>query len=495
MSVKRRDFLKQTAVGLGAAASLGKVEYLAAEEKTASQSANDRLGVAIIGCGGRGGSHLSEFASPDGKNTEVLYCCDVDVSHAENRARGAEKRQGRKPRIVQDFRKALEDPAVDLVSIATPNHWHSLNAILALQAGKHVYVEKPVSHNVWEGRQLVGWSRKTGLLVQCGTQSRSSPSLHAAHQWLHEGNLGAIKHAVGTCYKPRKSIGKLSEPLKIPDSIDYDLWCGPAEKVDLYRPRLHYDWHWDWNTGNGDMGNQGIHQMDIARWFLNESALSPKIISVGGRLGYDDAGNTPNTQTVLHAYEKAPLIFETRGLPKAKEFQDGRWGRNMDNYKGSRIGVIIFCEHGALVIPSYSACAAFDADGKQIKQWKGGGDHFGNFVEAVRANDRSKLNGEILEGHLSSALCHTGGISHQMGRPATADEVAQQLAQHDLFAESFDRMADHLRRNEIDIDGKPILTLGPWLEMDPQAETFHGNESANSMLTRNYRDGYVVPKA
>jgi predicted dehydrogenase len=494
MFFPRRDFLKRAALGMSAAATYGATEIIADDKKPVSKSPNEKLGVAIVGCGGRGGEHVDQWADSK-KNTEILYLCDADTQAGGGKLKSVAAKQNREPLYVQDFRRALEDPAVDLVSIATPNHWHSLHAILALQAGKDVYVEKPVSHNVWEGRQIVNWARKLNRLCQCGTQSRSSPSLKEAHKWIHEGNLGAIKYAVGTCYKPRASIGKLDKPLVIPENIDYDLWCGPAAKVDLYRPRLHYDWHWDWNTGNGDMGNQGIHQMDISRWFLNENELSPEILSIGGRLGYDDAGNTPNTQTVIHLYEKAPLIFETRGLPKDKASQkEGQWGTNdMDNYKGSRVGVLVFCEQGVLVIPSYTAVAAFDYDGKQIKEWKGGGEHFANLADAIRSGNQSLLNGEILEGHLSSALCHTGGLSHQLGRPATAKEVAQEVASHDLFADSFDRMAAHLRKNEVDIDNTPALTLGVRLKMDPKTETFTNSTEANKMLTREYRAGYVVP--
>lgn len=491
MFFPRRDFLKHTAFGIGAAATAGPVHILRADDRPQSSSPNEKLGVAVVGVGGRGGSHLEAYSSR--KDTEVLYVCDCDESIGKGRLAGVGERQGRMPEYVKDFRTILDDPAVDIVTTATPNHWHALISILALQAGKHVYVEKPVSHNVWEGRQIVHWARKMNRLCQCGTQSRSSPSLKAAQAWLHEGHLGKIQYAIGTCYKPRKSIGKLDKPLVIPPHIDYDLWCGPAAKVDLYRPRLHYDWHWDWNTGNGDMGNQGIHQMDIARWFLGESTLSPQVVSVGGRLGYEDAGNTPNTQTVLHLYEKAPLIFETRGLPESKEAQK-EW-KPMDSYRGSQIGVIIQCEQGYLVIPSYTGVAAYTNDGERIQTWSGGGDHFGNLVDAIRTGRKEDLNGEILEGHLSSALCHTGGISHQLGRPATAKEVAQAISRHDLFADSFDRMAHHLRRNEVDIDNQPVLSLGPWLAMDVQAERFLNHEAANTMLTRDYRAGYVVPDA
>jgi predicted dehydrogenase len=392
------------------------------------------------------------------------------------------------------MRAIFDDPAVHCISTATPNHWHALTSIWAMQAGKDVYVEKPVSHNVWEGRQAVNAARTLGRICQCGTQSRSSMALKAALKWVQEGNLGPIQYAIGTCYKPRPGIGKLSEPLKIPDNIDYDLWCGPAEMVPLYRPRLHYDWHWDFNTGNGDLGNQGIHQMDIARWFLGEQALSPQIISFGGRLGYDDAGNTPNTQVVMHAYEKAPLIFEVRGLPRdSAANKDGRWGADdMDEYRKSRVGVIIQCEHGHLVIPNYSQITAVFDDGLEIT-WKGGGDHYANFLKAVRSRKAEDLNADILDGHLSSALCHTGNISYQMGRPAPAKEIAESLSSQPLLADSFDRMASHLRANGVNVD-EPLIRHGAHLKMDPASETFPGNAEASPRLTREYRKPYVVPE-
>ena len=488
MSLTRRHFLK-SAAAVGAAAAT--TEYLQASPQKRSSSPNEKIGIAVIGAGGRGSSHLGAFSGS--ADSEVLYICDVDES-AARKGKGVEEKQGRAPKFLKDFQKALDDPNVDAISTATPNHWHSLVSILAMQAGKHVYVEKPVSHNVWEGRQVVKWSRDLNKICQCGTQSRSSPSLKAAVEYVQSGKLGAIQYAIGTCYKPRKSIGKLDQPLEIPESIDYDMWCGPAAMVDLYRPRLHYDWHWDFNTGNGDMGNQGIHQMDIARWFLGEQKLSPRIMSIGGRVGYDDAGNTPNTQIVYHDYEKAPLIFETRGLPKDKASQKSGWGENMDNYRGSRIGVIVQCENGYVVIPSYTRCSAFDNDGNEIKVFKGGGDHFQNFLDAVRSGNREDLNADILEGHLSSALCHTGAISHMLGTTKTAKEIAKDVAGDPLWKDSWERMEKHLTANEVDISD-PKLSVGPWLEMDPDSETFPDNEKASQLLTRNYREGYVVPDA
>jgi predicted dehydrogenase len=311
---------------------------------------------------------------------------------------------------------------------------------------------------------------------------------------VRSGKLGRIQYVVGTCYKPRPSIGKLDSPLQIPEHIDYSLWCGPASKVDLYRPRLHYDWHWDYNTGNGDMGNQGIHQMDIARWFLGAGALSPRVVSFGGRLGYDDAGNTANTQVVLHDYAEAPLIFETRGLPTSKEAQEKNWEGSMDNYRGSRVGVVVQCEQGHVLSTSqYDLAEAFDADGEKVESWHGEESHFSNFLDAVRSRNRSDLNADVLEGHLSSALCHTGSISHRLGEPRTAADILETVGDHEQLRDSVERMLAHLRANEVDVD-KPVVTAGAWLEMDPALEQFSNNSLANEQLRREDREPFVVPE-
>jgi len=318
--------------------------------------------------------------------------------------------------------------------------------------------------------------------------------------YARSGELGKIQYVIGTCYKARTSIGKRSEPLNIPDHIDYDLWCGPAAKVDLYRPELHYDWHWDYNTGNGDLGNQGIHQMDIARWFLGEDALSPRVMSVGARLGYDDAGNTPNTQIVYHDYPEAPLIFEVRGLPKRKEFRNGKGGgwnnSQMDSYRGSGgIGVVIQCEEGYLAVTSYGGGKAYDNDNNLIRPFSGGGDHMQNFIDAVRSRDRSILNAEIEEGHLSSALCHTGNASYLLGKKNSAHEIMEEVQYNPRLCEPYGRMVTHLAANGIDLT-KASLNAGPMLEMEPQSERFTGEhaDEANQLLKRDYREPYVVPE-
>jgi predicted dehydrogenase len=474
----RRVFLQQAA---GAVAACGVLPRLARAD------INSQIRMAVVGFNGRGQNHI------DGFKDQLVALCDCDEKVLGQAADRFERRHGRKLDKIVDFRTLLDRDDVDAISIATPNHTHALISILAIQAGKDVYCEKPVSHNVWEGRQIVRAAERNGRIVQCGTQARSYPSLQQAVDYVRSGKLGRIQYVVGTCYKARPSIGKLDHPLDISKEVDYDLWCGPASKVDLYRPRLHYDWHWDYNTGNGDMGNQGIHQMDVARWFLGEPALAPKVVSIGGRLGYEDAGNTANTQVVLHDYSEAPLIFETRGLPKSKAAQRN-WAGSMDDYRGSQIGVVVQCEHGHVLSTSqYDLAQAFNADGEEIERWNGEESHFENFLTAVRSRNRSDLNADILEGHLSSALCHTGNISHRLGEPRTASEILVTVGNREQLRESVERMLTHLRANEVDVD-KPVVTAGAWLEMDPALEQFTNNTLANEQLRREDREPFVVPE-
>jgi len=491
--ITRRKFVHHSA-SIAAAGTLASVWSNTMRAESAHNDINSQIRVAIIGLHGRGRSHIAGLAP------HVVALCDCDESILAKRADEFEKKYGRKVEQVVDYRKLLDRDDrddIDAVSIATPNHTHSLIGIAAAQAGKHVYCEKPISHTVWEGRQLVNAADKHKVIMQCGTQARSSIALGEAAHWVQNGGLGKIQYALGTCYKPRPGIGKLQQPLEIPSSVNYDLWCGPAEMVDLYRSRLHYDWHWDFNTGAGDMGNQGIHQMDIARWFLGHKTLSPRVISVGGRLGYEDAGNTPNTQVVLHDYPEAPILFETRGLPKSKADQKN-WGSSMDEYRGSRIGVIIQCEKGYVLVPTYENAIAYDQKSNEIKRWSAPkgysilGRHFENFISAVRSGDASQLNCPVVEGHISSALCHTGNISHQLGTKLSASEIADQVQGNDLLASSVDRMMYHLRMNEVDVD-QPVVTLGESLEMDPVSEQFTNNEKADQMLRVPARKPFVVP--
>ncbi len=475
----RRHFIKQSV-----AASTG-VFYIA---KTSwAKSPGDSLNVGVIGFNGRGRSHISGYKGLKKEGVNIGALCDVD-SKVLSSGLGGFKDEKFKVQGYTDLRKMLENKDIDAVSIATPNHWHSLAAIWAMQAGKDVYVEKPVSHNVWEGRQMVKAARKYSKIVQTGTQSRSSrEGIFEAVKFVQAGGLGKVLVSRGLCYKRRASIGKSEGEQPVPDTIDYDLWCGPAPKVGLTRKKLHYDWHWTWNYGCGDLGNQGIHQMDIARWFLGEMQLSPAVWSVGGRLGYEDDGETANTQIVYHDYDKAPLIFEVRGLPESSE------SKNMDKFKGAGVGVIVECEGGTVVVPDYTSAKAFDKDGKEMKAWKGSTDHFKNFIDACRSRRVDDLHADILEGHLSSALCHTGNISYRLGKKAQPDAIIEQIKGERFASESFGRMTEHLAKNGVDVK-KDALTIGPLLKMNPETERFIGNEAADAMLKDKYRAPFLVPE-
>lgn len=484
-ALHRRQFL-QTSLGAAAAA-------VAARGFAAPST--DGVRVAQIGFNSQGSGHIKAL----GKH--VVALCDVDQRVLKNMA-DALKSQGQKVDTYTDYRKLLEDKNIDGVSIATPNHTHSLIAIAAIQAGKHVYVEKPVSHNIWEGRQLVAAARRHDRIVQTGTQSRSSQSLKDAVEFVRSGKLGDIRYAIGTCFKPRQGIGKSDAAFKFPEFVDRELWIGPAADETFYRPvknskgepNPHYDWHWDFNTGCGDLGNQGIHQMDIARWFLGETTLAPVVFSLGGRLGYDDAGNTPNTQVIYHGYEKAPLVFEVRGLPRSKQFHEHGWDANMDNYRGARVGVLIQCERGHIVIPSYVDATAYDDQGRTLEEWHiEGNTHHDNWLAAIAAGDRKLLNADIQEGHVSSALCHAGNVSYRLGDKKMSLDCRDRIRANDVLADSVERMLGHLRANGVDADAEDALTVGEWLTIDPATETFVDNDAANELRTRKYRAPFVVP--
>jgi hypothetical protein len=411
--------------------------------------------------------------------------CDADRQYLDREEKKFRDRNEKVDTYV-DYRKLLEDKSIDAVITATPNHWHALVTVWGCQAGKDVYVEKPVSHTIWEGRQMVKAARKYNRIVQAGTQRRSDEGLHEAIQYIRQGKLGKIVLVRGIVYVRRGSIGKVRGPQPIPETVDYNFWTGPAPLVPLRRKNLHYDWHWVWPTGDGDYGNNGIHFTDICRWVLGKNTLPSGVMSIGGRFGYIDDGETPNTQIVLLDYKPAPIIFEVRGLSRAKG--DG----TMDDYRGIRAGTIVHCEHGY-----FAGGWAYDNDGKKIKQFKrtGGGGHHANFIKAVRSRKVSDLNADVLQGHLSSALCHMGNISHRLGRITSPKEVLQALRGNSEMAETFERLQEHLVRNKVDFDATPMF-LGPRLKMDPDNERFIGEHSqqANMLLTRNYREPFVVPE-
>ena len=477
----RRQFLEESM--LAAVAAMGAIagsEPLHGAETEQSSSPIEKLGVAVVGVRNRGGAHIAAFTAR--QDTEILWIVDVDRSIGEAKATAIGSQQGRKPKFTTDMREAFADPAVDIVSIATPNHWHALASIWAMQHGKDVYVEKPVSHNVSEGRRIVEAARKYNRICQTGTQSRSMSGLREAMQYLHEGKLGQLTLARGLCYKPRPSIGpRGSHP--VPETIDYDIWLGPAPNAPVTRSQFHYDWHWQWPYGNGDLGNQGVHQMDVARWGLGLPALSTSVLSYGGRFGYEDAGDTPNTQVVIHDYGDKTIIFEVRGL-------------STKAYKGAPIGVIFEGSEGYMAVAAYDA-AVFDKQGEVVRQYSGGNDaaHYDNFVTSVRSRKSAELNADILDGHISSALCHLGNTSYRLGDQVSVDEARLRLSSlkaSDSIAETFDRTCRHLVDNHVDTK-QVKLQFGSSLRFDPVHERFIDDPAADAFLTREYRAPYIVP--
>ncbi|MBN1908908.1 MAG: Gfo/Idh/MocA family oxidoreductase [Pirellulales bacterium] len=489
MKTTRRAFLQKSAA---ATVALG----LPMVASSRAFGANDAIAVGVIGLGIRGaGTHIPRMEKQ--KGVRVVAVADPDRQRLGRTAESFAKKYGHKVDKYVDMRRLLARKDIDVVTNATQNYWHGLSTIWAFQEGKHVYCEKPLSHYIWEGRQMVNAARKFKRIAQCGTQGRSMKPIIEGIKWLHEGNLGPIQHVTAFANKPRWPIGKRDVPLVIPDTVDYDLWCGPAQKVPLYRSRLQYDCSFDWNTGGGESINQGVHEIDIARWLLKEKGLPRRAMSIGGRFNVDDAANVPNTQIACYDFASAPVFYEVHNLPTAKKWMVDQktMSRHAPTFRGVRTGVCVECEGGYAMLSNYSGVGGqfFDKQGKLIKKFTGGEDHFENFIAAVRANDPGLLRAEILEGHLSTSIAHAGNISYRLGRLADQHEMRRQVRELPAFEPTYDRLLDHLRAHEIDLDAKSV-TLGPWLEIDQQNERFKDNTKANELVHGTYRAPYVVPE-
>jgi predicted dehydrogenase len=408
---------------------------------------SDTVRVACVGLRGRGKNHISAYSKMPG--VEIAAMCDVDESVLNSRIKSLETQK--KPAAYTDFRKLLEDKTIHAVSIATPNHWHALQTIWACQAGKDVYVEKPCTHNMFEVRQIVAAARQYDRIVQQGSQSRSSPALRNAVAQMREGLLGEVYLTRGLCYKWRNTIEK-TPVSEVPKGVHYDLWLGPAQKTPFTKNRFHYNWHWFWDFGNGDLGNQGIHEVDICRWGLGVR-YPTKVSAMGGKFMFDDDQETPNT--ISCNYE-----FDVDGKKKMMEFEVRHWIGNTeagiaDSEDGggkSRncIGNVFYGSKGYLAIDGYSKYTTFlGREQKAGPAEKKGGDHFGNFIAAVRSRKRADLNAEVEEGAISTALVHLANISYRLGRT---------------------------------------------LHFDEKTFTCKGDAEATAMFTRDYRAPFVVPK-
>jgi predicted dehydrogenase len=472
----RRRFLEESMLATAAAAASSAlvVPQLGADETPSSP--NETIQHAVLGCRIRGKVHADVFAKQPG--VVIRYVCDPDRELAEELATAVEKQQGRRPQAVQDLRVIMDDPAVDTVSIASPNHWHALSAIWAMQAGKDVYVEKPVSNTVREGRRIVEVARETGRICQTGTQNRSGGANRATAEFVRAGKLGEISLARTIIYGRRGSIGPRGV-YDVPPQVDYNLWLGPGTEEKLTRRQLHYDWHWVWDTGNGELGNNNIHYIDLVRWMLDWDGMGDSVFSIGGRMGYVDAGETPNTQMVVHSTGPTTIIQEVRGLKTSPFSEKFNAGWIIEGTEGFVAGTSLF-----------------DPEGNLVQTFQGPGeDHFGNFIRAVRSRRSEDLNAEVLEGHQSTALCHIGNISHRVGKALPPGEIQRWLAEqpyHEEVSATFQRMVEHLQENDVDFDRTP-LTLGTVLQPDSSTERFVGNDEANQLLGRRYRHPFVVP--
>lgn len=477
-NVSRRRFMASAAAA-GAAFTFPSA--------TRATMAVDDVSVGFISCGGRANEHMGVFQKIDGVN--VAGVCDPDESRLG-------KAQTRFPKATgyADLRKLIDDQSIDAVIVATTNHWHCLASIWAMEAGKDVYVEKPLSHSQWEGRQTVAAARKYNRICQVGTQQRSDPMQAEIKKFLHEDKaLGEIVSARVNRYGVRGPIGKRSTPLQIDSSVDYDLWLGPAQDKPIFRNKLQYDWHWDFNTGSGEMGNWGVHVLDDLRniVFQDSVRLPARIFGGGGRVAWNDAGNTPNVHFVYFDTGVIPVVIGLTNLTAGGD------ARKSPAHPGPGSGYIAYCEGGRFE-GQRGRGAAFDKDGRQIRTFKGNSGnqlHQQNFIDAVRSRNHSSLNADVEVGHLSTGWCNLANIAFQTGRPFTKKDAAAVSGDEGIWQSLLQEMEQHLAAHDVKIASDEVL-LSPMLTVDQRTEVFSGAHAtaANAFLKREYRAPYVVPE-
>ncbi|WP_406694708.1 Gfo/Idh/MocA family oxidoreductase [Singulisphaera sp. Ch08] len=480
--LSRRQFLgRSVAAGIGASFAIGGT-------KSSGRviGANDTIRIGVAGLNGRGSAHVDAFAGM--KGVEITYLIDPDNTTFKKHLGTISKRGGSVPKTVADVRRALDDKELDAISIATPNHWHALMTIWGCEANKDVYVEKPASHNVHEGRIAVDAARKYDRIVQHGTQNRSNPAWAQVAEAVKSGKYGKLNVSRALCYKSRPSIG-FKPDIATPDNIDFNLWTGPAPEHPFNRNLVHYNWHWFWDYGNGDIGNQGVHEMDKARWLIPGATLPKSVISVGGRLGYKDQGQTANSQIAVLDYGDSQIIFEVRGLPT-----EGYHGEMVGNFAHLDSGTLTVKKGVAVFIPKGSDKAEplpklKTPLGPVVDGEKG---HFANFIAAIRSRKVEDLNADILEGHYSAALCHLANISYRLGKPTPFSSKA--FSDNKDATEAFGRMEEHLKDNGVKLS-ETTYQVGPKLVVDAKSESFVDSPEGNKLLTRQYREPFVVPES
>jgi predicted dehydrogenase len=380
---------------------------------SARAAPSDRVRVAVIGLRSRGYDHAKLFAA--NPHAEVVAVCDVDDAMFAKSVQAVEGATGKSPRVEKDFRRLLDDKTISAVTIATPDHWHALLTVLACQAGKDVYVEKPASHNIVEGRRMVEAARKYDRVVQLGTQRRSTPHVHEGIEHVRAGAIGKVCMAKAWCHQKRVDIGHGQEA-EVPPGIDYAMWQGPAPDRPYHSNRLHYNWHWFWNWGTGELGNNGIHGVDVARWGLGVDApLS--VSSSGGKFFFDDDQETPDTQIATWEFPHSCLVCEHR-----------IWSDHPSD--GSLFGVAFFGEKGTMVIDDKGWRVEQGDGAKGPRREEGQALHVQNFLDCVRSRKRPSADIEI--GHLSTRLCLLGNIAHRTGKKLTFDAASESF--HDAAA-------------------------------------------------------------
>lgn len=453
-SVSRRSFLR-SATAVAGACTIFHPNVL---------GANERVNIGIIGLGIKGGGHLKSFAAVDGVN--VIAVCDPDLKHMEQAESGIARHQ--------DLRRVFDMKDIDAVVIASPDHWHCSAAVMAFEAGKHAYVEKPVSQCVWEGRQMVKSARKHNRIVQAGTQHRSCPAVQECAKDIQSGKYGKVLWVHCSRLGSREQIGKVNSPVPVPDHIDYELWAGPAPKTPVMRKKFHYDWHWQWNWGTGEMGNWAVHYVDDVRHLLGWDDVPGNVVAAGNRW-WDDDGETPNMIMALMNHRGVNVVIDVRNM-----VDPARGGKRGAVYLGGRSGNYIMCERGFIRI-SRGGGKAYDLDGKLIKQYKGDGgkDHIPNFINAIRNGSNKSLACEIEIGHNSTMMCHLANMGYQAGRAASPDEMMANVKGHEDAVNTLESILTQLGANKIDLKQKPMI-VGPKLTFDQKSETFVGDNAAKA---------------
>lgn len=480
-SISRRHFLYASGLTL-ATSALGAKQILGANETV-------RLG--LIGCGRRSAELIREFMKIP--NIEFVAICDPDTAHMEQRLKSIRDIQAKagaletRVDLIQDYRKLLDRPDIDAVVVPSTNCWHTLHAIHAVQAGKHVYLEKPSTFKHWEGRQLEAAADRYGKVIAIGYQNRSDPGPQDGIRYVQEGNLGKISKVRALCYRNRDSIGKSDTPLKPPATVDYNLWLGPAQEHTSYRPELHYDWHWDYHTGNGDMGNQGPHEIDMVYWLLGHPGLPTEVRAFGNRFAWNDGGNTPNMLSAWCTWGGVDVILETNDIKLSPT-------RNASpNRMGTRVGIIAECEKGILK-GGRGGMVAVEPDGKTIiERFKGNGGagHQNSFIEAVRANDSSKFPIVPAQSHPSESVMHLANACYRMGDLHSSSELKSTIAGHDDLLQILEQQDEQLAAWNIK---DPQYFCGPAIRVQPETGEVLTKGVGPELIGPHYRKGFEVPK-